>query len=115
MYKILYNLVPSYMYSLLPENNNARYTLRNSSHQGNFHAMTNIFYNSYFPSTLRLWNELSESLGNAKPLDIFKRMLLNHYPTTNVPPYYFTCPRKLHVLQTRLRMESSCLKDNLFS
>ena len=43
MYKILYSQAPSYMYSLLPENNNARYTLRNSSHQRNFHARTNIF------------------------------------------------------------------------
>ena len=65
IYKILYSQVPSYLYSLLPENNNARYTLRNSSHQRNFHARTNIFYNSYFPSTLRLWNELAESLRNA--------------------------------------------------
>jgi len=95
MYKILYSQAPSYMYSLLPEYNNARYTLLNSSQPRNFHARTNIFYNSYFPSTLRLWNELSESLRNAQSLHIFKRMLLNHYPTTNVPPYYFTCPRKL--------------------
>ena len=43
MYKILYSQAPSYMYSLLPENNNARYTLRNSSHQRNVHARTNIF------------------------------------------------------------------------
>ena len=42
-------------------------------------------------------------------------MLLNHYPTTNVPLYYFTGPRKLQVLHTRLRTESSCLKDHLFS
>ena len=42
-------------------------------------------------------------------------MLLNHYPTINVPPYYFTGPRKLQVLHTRLRTESSCLKDHLFS
>ena len=29
MYKLLYSLAPSYLYSLLPENNNAGYTLRN--------------------------------------------------------------------------------------
>ena len=115
MYKIFYSQAPSYLYSLLPENNNARYTLRNSSHQRNFHARTNIFYNSYFPSKLRLGNELSESLRKAQPLDIFKRMLLNHYPTTNIPPYYFTGSGKLQVLHTRLRTESSCLKDHLFS
>ena len=40
--------------------------IRNSSHQRNFHARTNMFYNSYFPSTLRFWNELSESLRNAQ-------------------------------------------------
>jgi len=29
-------------------------------------------------------------------LTFFKRMLLNHYPTTNVPPYYFTGRRKFY-------------------
>ena len=90
-------------------------TFHDSSHQHNFHAWTNIFYNSFFPSTLRLWNELSESLRNAQSLDIVKRMLLNHYQTTNVPPYYFTDPRKLQVLHTRLRTESNSLKNHLFS
>ena len=42
-------------------------------------------------------------------------MLLNHYPTTNVPPYFFTDPRQLQVLHTRIRTERSCLKDHLFS
>ena len=58
---------------------------------------------------------MSESLRNAQSLDIVKRMLLNHYQTTNVPPYYFTDPRKLQVLHTRLRTESNSLKDHLFS
>ena len=86
-----------------------------TSYQRNFHARTKLFNDSYFPSTLRLWNELSESLRNAQSLDVFKRMLLNNYPTTNVPPYYFTGHRKLQVLHTRLRTESRCLKDHLFS
>ena len=77
MYTLLYSQTPSYLYSLLPENNN-------SSHQRNCHARTDIFYNSYFPSTLRLWNELSESLRNAQSRNIFKRML--HYPTTKHRP-----------------------------
>jgi len=57
---------------LLLENNNARFTLRNPSDQRNFHARTNIFYHSYFPYTLRVWNDLSESSRNAQSLDIFQ-------------------------------------------
>ena len=87
MYKIHYNLIPSYLFQ---EHNTTRYTLRNSSHQRNFHAKTNIICNSWFLSTLWLWNELSDSLRDAQSLDIFKRMILSHYPTTKVPPYYFT-------------------------
>jgi len=36
-YNILHNLAARYLCSLLPENNYARYTLRNSSHQHNLH------------------------------------------------------------------------------
>ena len=36
-YNILHNLAARYLCSLLPENNYARYTLRNSSHQRNLH------------------------------------------------------------------------------
>jgi len=34
----------------------------------------------------KIMEQLSALLRNAQTLDIFKRMLLNHYPTTNVPP-----------------------------
>jgi len=62
-YKTLYNQPPAtctvcYQHLII-------ITLRNSSHQQHYIARTNIFYNSYFPSTLRLLNELSESLRNA--------------------------------------------------
>ena len=47
MYKIHYNLIPSYLFQ---EHNTTRYTLRNSSHQRNFHAKTNIFVtHGFFP------------------------------------------------------------------
>jgi len=64
---------------------------------------------SVFIKTTSQWDPISIIF------DIFKRMLLNHYPTTNVPPYYFTGPRKLHILHTRLRTESSCLKYHILS
>ena len=47
-------------------------------------CMTNIFYISYFPSTLRLWNELSESLRNTQSLDILN---VCYWTTIRQPTY----------------------------
>jgi len=71
MYKILHNLAPNYLFSLLPENPNVRYMLGKASQQCTFSTKTNVFYNSYFLSTLRIWNDLPESLKNDISLDIF--------------------------------------------
>ena len=68
--------------------NTTSYNLRNSSDLRNIQARTNIFYNSFLPSTIRAWNELPEETKTAPSVASFKyrlnRDLLNPPPTT--PP-----------------------------
>jgi len=113
MYKTLYNLAPATCTVCNIIKLGILYVTLHISvifMQGRLYFTTHIFH-----PRLRLWNDLSESLMNAKSLDIFKRILLNHYPTTNVPPYYFTGPRKFQVkLQVFKLVWSKTTWGNLF-
>ena len=53
-YKIINGLTPEYLQSLIPQmvQNTTPYNLRNSSDLRNIQTRTNIFYNSFLPSTI---------------------------------------------------------------
>ena len=61
-FKIIKGLAPNYLLDLVPPiiqetiNNN----LRNADDIQTLHARTNLYYNSFFPSTIRAWNSLPE-------------------------------------------------------
>ena len=80
MYKTLYNLAPATCTVCNIIKLGILYVTLHISvifMQGRLYFTTHIFH-----PRLRLWNDLSESLMNAKLLDIFKRMLLNHTTTS---------------------------------
>ena len=54
-YKILNGLSPSYLSDLVPPliQDTTHYNLRNSSDTQTLHANTNLYFNSFFPSTIR--------------------------------------------------------------
>ena len=54
-YKMVNGLTPGYLQSLIQPivQNTTTYNLRNSSNLRNVHARTNLFYNSFIPSTIR--------------------------------------------------------------
>ena len=64
LYKILNGLTPEYLQSILPPlvQNTTNYNLRNSNNLRTIHVNINLFYNSFFPSTIRAWNDLSEDI-----------------------------------------------------
>ena len=59
-YKILHGLTPDYLYDLVPPlvQDTTSYNLRNSDNIQNYTALSNLFLNSFFPSTIRAWNDL---------------------------------------------------------
>ena len=71
-YKILNNLTPPYLQDFVPplvQEANNPYGLRNSRDIRTIHANTNLYYNSFYPSTIRdcfnLPAEIKESSSDA--------------------------------------------------
>ena len=67
LFKILHGLIPVYLNDLLPPlvQDTTSYNLRNSNHFQNYRANTNLFLNSFFPATIRAWNDLLAEVKDA--------------------------------------------------
>ena len=76
-YKILHGLTPDYLFDIVPPTvrETARYNLRNSEHIQNYRASTNLFLDSFFPSTIRAWNSLPNEVKEASSVASFKHAL----------------------------------------
>ena len=107
-------LTPEYFQSLIPPivQNTTTYNLRNSSDLRNVHARTNLFYNSFIPSTIRAWNDLSDEIKTAPSVASFKYRLNNKLKKPQ--KYYYTGSRIGQILHARLRMECSSLNAHLY-
>ena len=84
LYKILNGLTPEYLQSILPPlvQNTTNYNLSNSNILRSIHANTNLFYNSFFPSTIRAWNGLSEDIKKLTICSSFQIPLKQRHTST---------------------------------
>ena len=88
------------------------YNLRNSDNVQNYRARFNLFLNSFFPSSIRAWNDLPHDIRNAPSVASFKYKLNRNL---NAPPKFYNAgSRKGQILHTRLRLECSSLNSDLF-
>ena len=89
-YKIINGLTPSYLSDLIPPlvSDTNPYNLRNSDNIQPFRTRTNIFFNSFFPSTIRAWNNLSEEIRNSNTVNSFK----NNLHRSRLIPQNFSTP-----------------------
>ena len=113
-YKMIYNLTPPYLSSLVPHpvSTLSRYNLRNSNDLQTIDARTNQYYNSFLPSAVRSWNNLPVAAKESDSINSFKRFLNQN--KTPVPKYYYMGNRKAQILHTRLRTNCSSLNMDLF-
>ena len=113
-YKILHGLTPDYLYDLVPPlvQDTTSYNLRNSVNIQNYRARSNLFLNSFFPSTIRAWNDLPNDTKNASSVASFKHRLNRNLKPP--PKYYNVGSRKGQILQARLRLECSSLNSDLY-
>ena len=109
-YKIMNGLTPNYLSDLLPPlvHETTSYNLRNSNHIQTVHANTNLFFNSFIPSTIRAWNSLSDDIKLATSVASFK------YRLNQKPPRHNIGTRIGQILHARLRMECSALNAHLY-
>lgn len=116
MYKIFNNLAPVYLTELLPPTvgHFQHHFLRNNFNIHNFRPRTAIFANSYFPSTINLWNELDQDIRSSGSIGQFVYRLKQKYAINKPPAWYLHGNRKFNILLCRLRNKCSILKSDLF-
>ena len=94
------NLAPSYLIDLLLNrvNNITAYNLRNKN---DFEIPFSRYENSYFPSTLKLWNELDPQVRTLPTISRFKSNIKTI--PDKIPDYTNVGERKYNIMLTRIR------------
>ena len=108
------NLSPEYLSSLIPPTVNtiSRYNLRDAHNIQTLDSRTTQYFNSFLPSSIREWNNLSLDVRNSDSFIIFKGKLQSDIKS--IPIYFYAGNRRAQVLHSRLRTKCSSLNDNLF-
>lgn len=77
---------------------------------------TIAFYNSFLPSTVKLWNTLPNSLKSATSIAKFKQGLQNNNPVDKIKSkLYNHGQRNLNILHCQLKFFSSNLNAALYN
>ena len=114
-YKMTNYLTPAYLSSLLPPLVGAmsRYPLRNSEQYQTIDAKSQLYNNSFLPSTIREWNTLGNTVQSCPSVSSFKKKMSTRQPVPNY--YYLTGNRNEQILHARIRTNCSSLHYTLFS
>ena len=117
--QLLHNVVngksPSYLSNLLPPKvgHNMQYRLRNHGNFESFNCRTEKFKQSFFPDTVKLWNDLSDEQKSIQGKSEFIQKLPNINNVSNVLYHYGE--RKCNIIHAQLRMQCSDLKAHLLA
>ena len=113
-YEMNNSLAPEYLSSLVPPTvgNICQYNLRNETKQQTIPARPQQYYNSFLPSTTRIWNTLPGDTKNFPSVESFKHKLNNNI--AKPPPYYFSGSRLGQIYHARIRLNCSSLRYHLF-
>ena len=113
MFKIVNMKAPVYLIDLLPGQIRARtgYQLRNRTNIDQPAARVNLYANSFFPNTIRLWNELPNETKSLPSIEAFKAKHVRSRPKKNALFYYGG--RLESAIQARMRLKNSPLKADL--
>ena len=93
----------------------SNYSTRKRPTLYSFSARTSLFHKSFFPSTIRLWNQLPDDVRNSANVNLFKAKLssvikcpVRHNVLYNHGPRYWA------IRHARVRMGCSGLNSHLF-
>ena len=114
-FKMKNGLCPEYLSSLIPANvgSSVGYSLRNANAVRTVNAKSQLYFNSFLPSTIREWNELPPAVQNSPTLPIFKNHLNSNL---RAPPVYYSTGNRLdQINHTRVRTRCSGLNQHLFA
>ena len=114
-YKMSNNISPDYLSTLVPQpiENTIGYNLRDASNLRQPFSRTELYYKSFLPSSVRLWNDLSSEIREAPSFTSFKYQINKNLKK---PPRHFSVgDRYAQILHTRLRTSCSSLNQHLCS
>ena len=115
MYKMVNKLVPESLCSLITSTEVPSFNTRRPFNLTHFQARTELFDKSFFPSTVRLWNQLPLETRNSTSIHTFKSKILKPVPRpTKFPQLFNIGCRFTAIHHTRLRLGASPLNSHLF-
>ena len=117
MFRVNNDNVPNYLLNIFPDlrNHSTSYNLRNCENYSVPIHRTQLFSNSFVPSSTTLWNNLSHELKSATSINSFKHLLNKEiFPTVEVPRWYLIGERKFSIIHARMRNSCSNLNFHLF-
>ena len=112
LFKIIKKQSPNYLFQLVPSPN-TRYFTRNSENIPQLRTKHDFSKNSFFPSTLKQWNNLDPHIEKSKSISIFKSNILKFIGPKPNKVYYCHNPKGTRLL-TRLLLGLSHLREHKF-
>ena len=115
-YKIVNGLAPRHLENTLhshTQHTHGHYT-RQQDNIRHILARTDTYRNSFFPHSIRLWNNLNSSIRTASSLNTFKSSLNLVYAVPKRNPYYSLGSRSVNSILSSMRTKCSQLKNDLF-
>ena len=112
LFKIIKNQSPSYLFQLVPSPN-IRYFSRNSENIRQLRTKQDFFKNSFFPSTIKEWNNLDPHIKKSKSISIFKSNILKFIRRKPNNVCYCHNFKEIRLL-TRLCLDLSHLREHKF-
>ena len=116
LYNIKNGSAPNYLCELLPPTiqSTTTYPLRNGNDFIVPFCRLALTSTSFFPSTIREWNKLDESVRKVDTLSKFKNAIRKDNIINCVPKHYQYGDRKLNITLTQIRCTASFLNYDLF-
>ena len=112
LYKIINGNAPLYLEDLLPimVGEISSYPLRNRNNFNTPRCRYISYEKSFFPSSINLWNNLSDDIKSCQSISQFKRKITQNPNSVNT---FNTGNRKISMIYTKLRYRCSTLKEHL--
>jgi hypothetical protein len=117
MFKIVNNYAPNYLIDYLPKTpaTALNYDTRRRPALYPFRARTSLFDKSFFPTTVRLWNQLSPEIRNSHSVSQFKTKLTTVVKCPIRHKVLYNHDRRYRAIRhATLRMGCSGLNSHLY-
>ena len=103
-YKMNNSISPNYLSSLVPQSveTTTHYSLRDATNIRQPLTRTQLYYNSFIPSSIRLWNDLPSEMRESNTYTNFKYQINKNI--RKAPKYYMVGDRFAQIQHTRLEL-----------